>query len=229
MDSFKRYLSLIQERPELFTNTGAKGEIKIITNPERILAEQKRIQKDLHLKGFPKHWIDIGVLSEDEWFWIVRDMVEFPDGYIGGYIREINRKNQDGGFGVVLLCIRNNQILLIKKFRHEVRHFKLEFPRGFGEPTKTAEENARNELFEEIGVKNAQIELLTEVKEGIGGTCVYVAKLLPNQEIQLDTREGIGGAEWVLPSELHEMILDGRLSDQFTLWAYTLAKEKKVF
>ena len=229
MDSFCRYLALIKERPELFINTGEKGEIRIILNPEQILAEQKRIQKELHAEGNPEHWIEIGVLSEDEWFWIVRDMVVFPDGYIWGYIRTINRKNQDGGFGVVLLCLQNDQILLIKKFRHEERQFSLEFPRGFGDPTKTAEENARNELLEETGVKEAQLELLTEIIEGKGGTCFYVAKLYPNQKITVDKREGIASYTWVLPSEFSNLALQGKITDKYTLMSYSLAKLKQIF
>ncbi|RJP53889.1 MAG: NUDIX hydrolase [Anaerolineaceae bacterium] len=228
MDSFAMYIALMKERPELFRNTGEKGEIKIILEPERILAEQRRIREELRAEGNPEHWIDIGVLSEDEWFWTVRDMVEFPDGHIWGYIRDINRKNQDGGFGVVLLCIRNNEVLVIKKFRHDERCFMLEFPRGFGDPTKTAEENARNELREETSAKEARLELLTEVREGKGGTSVYVARLLPDQEIIVDHREGIGGYDWFSFSELDELVLQGKLTDHYSLWAYTLAKAKKI-
>ena len=228
MDSFAMYLALMKERPELFKNTGDQGEVKIILDPERIIAEQKRIQAELRVEGHPEHWIDIGVLSEDQWFWTVRDMVEFPDGFVWGYLREINRKNQDGGFGVVLLCLKDNQILMIKKFRHDIRGWSWEFPRGFGEPEKTSEENARTELFEEVGATDAELELLAEVKEGKGGTAVYIARLSSTQEIKVDTREGIAGYKWVSLGELEEIISQGLLTDWFSIWTYALAKTKRA-
>ena len=71
----------------MFRNTGEKGEIKIITEEKRILTEQKKIRAKLKKEGKPSNWIDIGILSEDPWFYTLRDMVEFPNGTVGGYIR----------------------------------------------------------------------------------------------------------------------------------------------
>ena len=89
MNTLKKYFALIQERPEMFINTGDKGEIKIITDENRIRAEQKKIRAAFKKEGKPTSWIDIGVLAEDKWFYILRDMVEFPDGRVGGYTRWI--------------------------------------------------------------------------------------------------------------------------------------------
>jgi ADP-ribose pyrophosphatase len=227
MDPLKRYFALVQERPEFFRNTGEPGEIKIILDPERILAEQQRIQAELRAQGKPEHWIDIGVLTEDEWFWTIRDMVEFPDGHIWGYVRDINRKSQEGGgYNVVLMCVQGDQVLMIRKFRHEKRNWSWEFPRGFGEPGLSAEENARKELSEEIGVEPTKLKLLTEVKEEKGGTCVYYAELWLDKQIKLDEREGLGKFRWVTFAELDELVKQGQLSDWFSLWAYALFKSK---
>lgn len=224
MDSFKMYLALMQERPELFRNTGEPGEVKIIKDPERILAEQRRIRAELLAEGRPEHWIDIGVLSEDEWFWTVRDMVEFPGGFVWGYIRQIDRKVQDGGFGSILMCVKESQVLLIKKFRHEERGWRWEFPRGFGEPNKTAEENALNELEEEVGVKDTPLELLGKIKDGKGGLCAYLVKILPEQEIRVETGEGISAYKWIPLDDLDKLVLQGKFVDWFSLWAYFLSK-----
>lgn len=67
MDTLKKYLNLMQERPEMFHNKGEKGEIKIITNEKQIRAEQKKIRAKLRKDGKPSNWIDIGVLAEDHW------------------------------------------------------------------------------------------------------------------------------------------------------------------
>jgi ADP-ribose pyrophosphatase len=229
MDSLNRYLELMHEFPELFRNLGEPGEIKIIYDPDRIRSEQKRIQSELRAKGKPEDYINIGILSEDEWFWVVRDLVEFPDGYVWGYIRFINRmSNEVGGFNVVLMCVQGDQVLMIRKFRHEARGWNWEFPRGFGEPGLTAEENAAMELEEETGAKAACLVMLTNVKEDKGGTAVFYAEISQEQKITIDTREGISSYRWVSLTELEELVTQGKLSDWFSIWAYALAKAKNL-
>lgn len=229
MDILKKYLTLIHERPDMFHNKGDAGEIKIITDEKRILVEQKKIRAKLREEGKPPHWIDIGVLAEDQWFYILRDMVEFPDGRVGGYVRWINRKSQEGGgYNVILMCTQGDKVLLIRKFRHEERNWSWEFPRGFGEPGLSAEENARTELQEEIGVSDVKLTCLTKVKDGKGGTAVFLVEVPKEQKITLDSSEGLAKYKWVKMSKLKEIVKKGQLSDWFSLWAYALAKHKKL-
>ena len=165
MDSLDKYFQLMQEHPELFRNPNEEGVIKIIIDRERILQEQATIRKSLQAEGNPECWIDIGVLAEDSWSLIIRDLVEFPDGHVAGYVRWLNRRSQEGGsFNVVLMCVRGDQVLLIRKFDHDARDFGWEFPRGFGELGLSAEENARKELEEEIGIICATFHELTTVQ-----------------------------------------------------------------
>jgi ADP-ribose pyrophosphatase len=224
MKSLTKYFKLIKERPDLFYNSGDPGEIKIITEPNRILSEQQRLRDELRSQGKPTHWVDIGMLSEDKWFWVLRDLVEFPDGKVGGYIRFINRMSNDvKGFNVVLICVQKDRVLLIKKFRHEERNWSWEFPRGFGEPDLDAEENARKEMAEEIGVSPSKLILLTEVPESVGGTAVFYAEIEPLEDVLLGVGEGISNYKWVSFTELREFVKSGNLSDWFSLWAYSLA------
>lgn len=225
MDSLDRYFHLMEEQPELFRNTGEPGGIKIITDPQRIPIEQKRLKDEFRDQGKPEHWIDIGVLSEDEWFYTLRDLVEFPGGKVGGYIRWINRKSDEGGgYNVVLICVQEDRVLMIRRFRHEERDWSWEFPRGFGEPGLSAEETALLELKEEIGISDAKLTCLTEVKEGRGGTVVFLVEILQDQKITLETSEGIAKHMWVKMSKLNEIVKQGQLSDWFSLWAYALMK-----
>jgi ADP-ribose pyrophosphatase len=226
MDTLKKYLTLMQERPDMFRNSGDAGEIKIIADKKRILAEQKKVRAKLKKEGKPSCWIDIGVLAEDQWFYILRDMVEFPDGRVGGYIRWINRKSEEGGgFNVVLMCAQGDRVLMIRKFRHEERIWSWEFPRGFGEPGLSAEKNARTELQEEIGVSNAKLTCLTKVKEGKGGTAVFWVEIPKEQKINLEKGEGLSKYRWVTMAKLEQIVKKGQLSDWFSLWAYTLSKQ----
>jgi ADP-ribose pyrophosphatase len=198
MDTLNKYLALMRDYPEMFRNTGEKGEIKIITDEKRIRAEQKKIRAKLKKEGKPSHWIDIGILSEDQWFYTLRDMVEFPGGTMGGYTRWINRKSEEGGgYNVILMCVQDDQVLLIRRFRHEERNWSWEFPRGIGEPGLSAEKNARKELQEEVGVSKAKLTCLTKVKEGKGGTAVFLVEISEGQKIILETQEGIAKYRWV--------------------------------
>lgn len=221
--SLEKYFSLIKEYPKLFSNSGEFGEVKIITDKKRILAEQKKILARLKKEGNPPEWIDIGVLSEDQWFYTIRDMVEFPNGYVGGYIRSINRKSQEGGFGTVLVCRQNDKYLLIKKFHHEDRAWSWEFPRGFGEPGLSAIQNARKELEEETGVKKAKLTNLATIREGKGGLAVFLAEIDRDEKITTEIGEAIVTFEWVHKKKIKQMIKQGVVNDPFTLWAYILS------
>jgi ADP-ribose pyrophosphatase len=229
MDSLSKYLALAQERPDMFHNKGDEGEIKIITDKDRIIVEQKKIRAKLKKEGKPSCWIDIGVLAEDQWFYVLRDMVEFPDGRVGGYIRWINRKSSEGGgINSILMCVQDDKVLMIHKFRHEERNWSWEFPRGFGEPGLSAEKNARAELQEEIGVTNAKLTCLTKVEEGRGGTAVFLVEIPDGQKITLETHEGISTYKWIKISRLEQIVKKGQLGDWFSLWAYALAKVSNV-
>ena len=229
MKSLEKYLELIKQNPNMFKNSNNIGEIKIITDEKRILVEQKKIRARLKKEGNPSHWIDIGILSEDQWFYTLRDMVEFPDGRVGGYVRWINRKSEEGGgYNSVLMCIQGDKVLMIRKFRHEERNWSWEFPRGFGEPDLSAEKNAKTELLEEIGVFNTKLTCLTKVKEGKGGTAVFLVEIPVNQKISLDLFEGISKYKWVKISQLDQIVKKGQLNDWFSLWAYSLAIRKNL-
>ncbi|MEI7847121.1 MAG: NUDIX domain-containing protein [Chloroflexota bacterium] len=218
MDSLKIYLDLLVKRPDLFRNTDEPGEIKIINDPDRIIREQRRIQAELRANGTPEHYLEIGILSEDEWCWVVRDLVEFPGGRVWGYIRTINRKSSEqGGFNVVLMCVQDENVLMIRKFRHEERSWSWEFPRGFGEPELSAEENALKELKEETGIVNAKLTCLTKTREGKGGTAIYFAEIEKGEIITIEKEEGISHYQWIARKKLDEFVRDGQLTDWYSL------------
>src|SRR4030095_4189551 len=101
------------------------------------------------------------------------------------------KSSESGGFNSVLMCAQGDRVLMIRKFRHEERNWSWEFPRGFGEPGLSAEKNARTELQEEIGVSTAKLTCLTKVKEGKGGTAVFLVEIPKDQKITLEEEEGI--------------------------------------
>lgn len=218
------YKKLVEEHPYLFQNDNFP--IKIISDFSRITEWQNRRRTKLMTEGKPLEWADIGVVLNDPFIVVIRDLVEFPGGYEGGYFRIINQADLKGGQGVVVLGEMDGKFLLLNQFRHPVRSWSFEAPRGFGKPETSAEEQAKNEIFEEVG---GEIDELVDLgiyysNTGLEGNKVklYYAKLKsvgqPAQE------EGIESLVWVSLAELEEMIASAKITDGFTIAAYTRAK-----
>ena len=63
----QEYIEWMRSEPELFKNSGKKGEIRIVTDQEEI----RQVEEELQRK--------IGFVYEDEYVRLVRDAVIFPD------------------------------------------------------------------------------------------------------------------------------------------------------
>jgi ADP-ribose pyrophosphatase len=224
MGILNKYLTLIKENPDMFRNSGDIGEIKIITDEKRILAEQKKIRAKLKKEGKPSCWIDIGVLAEDEWDYIVRDLVEFPDGRIGGFRRDLNRKNLESGTGVVIMPVQGNRVLLLKHYRHETRNWYWEFPRGYGTPGLSAEQNAIKELSEEVGLLPRKLIPVF----GRSDTMFFYAEM-DDGEPQTQDGEAIQKIELIDIKDVDEWILNNKITDWFTIIAFLMAQKRKYF
>jgi ADP-ribose pyrophosphatase len=216
-----RYFDLLKEYPHLITEPLGEGVIKVITDSAEIASWQKKRKEELLRDGRPLEWAEIGVLVDDPWYWVIRDLVEFPNGFRNGYIRFVNRKSLEGGYNVIVLPKINHKILLIKHFRHETRTWHWETPRGFGEPGLSAKENAMKELKEEIGITAVSLDELAHIKNSDGSTVFFLAEL-KSDDIQLDLGEGIVQFKLVSISELEEWIRSGKLTDAYTLVPYLL-------
>ncbi len=219
----EKYFELTRTYPRLFANTGEIGELKIILDRQKIISEQKRIQQELQNAGKPKSWIDIGVLSEDQWFYVIRDLVEFPDGRIGGYLRIINRKSLEGGTNVVIMTIQGQYTFLLKHFRHESRKWYMEFPRGFGEPGLSPTQSAKTELFEEMGLFPNDLIEIGDILENDGRTVFFLA-LIDEGNPRLSKEEAIQDIAKIRVSELEEWILTGKIVDWCTIMSFLMYK-----
>ncbi len=224
MDPLTKYFSLMQERPELFRNTDEPGEVKIIKDLERIHSEQERIRAKLRAEGKPENWIDIGILAEDEWEYVVRDLVEFADGRVGGWRRNINRKKVEGGTGSVLMPVQGDKVILLKHFRHESREWFWEFPRGWGTPGLTAEQNAKKELLEELSL--APLKLVQVWRDP--ATAFFYAEMEEGQP-QTQDGEAVQKIELIDIKELENWILNSEITDWFTILTFLMAQKKECF
>ena len=156
--------------------------------------------------------------------------MEFPGGRRGGYFRVINQADLRGGQGVVVLAEKDNKFLLLHQFRHPTRSWNYEVPRGFGEPGVKAEEQAKNEIHEEV---SGEIDELVDLgiyysNTGLEANKVklFYAKL--KSVGKLAEEEGIESILWVSLAELEEMIANATITDGFTIATYTRAKLRKL-
>lgn len=223
----KKYVNML--RKTAFLQGSKLDPIKIITADSEIGRWQSQKREKLSANHKNLTWSKIGLVFDDPFVIILRDLVEFPGGSRGGYIRLYNRAYIEGGAaGVVIMPIKEGKILLMHNFRHATRSWHWEVPRGFGEPGISAEDQARAEVSEEIGVEVAElIDLgLYFNNTGLEGNPItlFVARItaepVANPEISVDM------LRWVPVDELENMIAGAEITDGFTIAAYTRAKLK---
>jgi ADP-ribose pyrophosphatase len=218
---------ITRNHPKLLSNEDAP--IKILSDETAIKQWQEKRSLHLEQKSQPIEWADIGVVFNDPFVVVLRDLVEFPGGFRNGYIRLYNRAYLEGGAaGVVMLPEMEGKLLLMHQFRHATRSWHWEIPRGFGEAGVSAEDQARAEVKEEIGGEIAELTNLGLYfnNTGLEGNPIYLflAKMTSISEPKL--KFGVDKFIWVSVSELEDMIVDGEITDGFTIAAYTKAKLK---
>lgn len=221
----KRYRSIKDSLPELFDNSNAL--IKIVDDENVIAQWQAQRRLALQERGVPKDWAEIGLILDDPSLFVLRDLVEFPNGNRNGYIRIYNRAYLEGGAaGVVVLPEKDGKLLLFQHYRHATRRRHWEIPRGFGNSGVDAKTQAINEVKEEIDGEVAEIIELGIVynNTGLEGNPINLFFARMASVGEMETQEGIENPIWVSVSELEKMIVNGEITDGFTVVAYTHAK-----
>lgn len=213
------YFELMRSHPELFANSDAADTVKVLTDQKDI----ERVEKATDQK--------VGIVYKDNYVLLLRDAVTFPDRSLGTYIRVLPA---NGKSGTVILPIVGSKILLIKHYRHALRRFSWELPRGFAESRLTAIENAQKELCEECGVKPSRCEILGRITpdSGLLGHEPWIVKALIEEPeiLHLNTRdktEAIKEFKLASVEEISDMIAQGLITDSFTISAVYLAIAKK--
>ncbi len=212
------YFELMRLHPELFVNSDEDNTITILKDPSDI----KEVEKSTNQKT--------GIIYKDKYIMLLKDAVAFPDNSKGTYIRIMpaNGKN-----GTVILPIINNKILLLKHFRHSLRRFTWELPRGFGENHLSAIENAKKEIYEECGLEPKDCEILGKVNpdSGLLGSEAWIIKALIDESENdspfiNDHEEAINEFKLFSIDEIKSMISQGIITDSFTISAIFLAMIK---
>ncbi len=218
--AWQRYLRLMKERPQAFTHSDI---LEIVTDEETVdrFAEET---------GRP-----LGVVYESPYHLMVVDLVRSggakrEEGWNAG-LHTYDRLLPAVALGaVVSVPVYDGKFVLLKQFRHSLRRDIIAFPRGFGEPGISPEENLRKELREEIGVKT-----VTDVRH-LGAVAADTGAIGGQADVyscQVGTPELKKGYEEIKElillddREMNEWILTGRMEDGFTLAALALYRSSR--
>lgn len=204
--AWERYLCLAEKFPNKFI----QYEDLFIE-----LDEQKVIQYE------EKYQVTIGVIYESPYNTLVVDLVHNQDGHYFTYERLLPTVEKGA---CVMLPIYNGRIIIMKQYRHTLRDYQYAIPRGFAEQGLTAEQNCQKEMMEELGGSIHSLLPLGVVvaDSGISGNSVQVfACHLDSYHPQIH-HEGIEEILELSQEEFQEWIRTGRITDSYTLSAYTL-------
>ncbi|OAN49801.1 NTP pyrophosphohydrolase [Paramagnetospirillum marisnigri] len=217
---YRRYRELVTERPDWFVN-GPDG-IQILLEDADIRAAQRHIAKRNRAIGLPPASASVGVLSEDRYVVALRDAIRFPDGSLGTHNRVIYA-NPDG---VAVLAVTAGRIVLIRIYRHPVRRWMLEIPRGTVEAGHSLEQTVHQEMAEEVGGAISRMvhmgRTTSDTSLCTGRVDLYFAEIDGVGKPQLS--EGIGQILLVTPDEFMAMAERREIEDAYALAAFAQAR-----
>lgn len=220
------YFSLVNSHPHLFDNKNAL--LNIVLDQNIISEWEAKKETELKQRQLPLIWAKIGIILDSPYHIIVRDLVQFPGGYVSGYERSIPAASLRGGKGVVVLPVYEGRVMLLHQYRHATRQWHYEVPRGYGEPNIPAIENAHKEVEEETDGKASELVSLGDFHHNTGFESTSVSLFYAKLESvgAAYENQGIESFVWLTAKELEEWIANEKITDGFTIAAYTKAKLK---
>jgi len=163
------------------------------------------------------------MIFDSPYYVVIRDAVRQPNGNYGGYIRVFNAPDRPEG--VIILPTMGEDVVLTREFRHPIRGWRWQCPRGFGDVGETGEQAARRELEEELGCTAISIRHLGDVEPDNGSLGArprfYSAEIEKFEAAGLGD-EAIAEAKKFSPDALKALIAEGQLMDGPTLSALAL-------
>ena len=214
------YHALLNTYPKAFGRDGSwkQGEIEVASTKGEIQRIQKLCKQRFIRMGYSDSDAEksarIGVIAEDHyWLW-VRDAVIFPGGIPGTYNRIIWKSGLTGPQGVAIFpVLPNKKVLLNINFRHAIRSWELELPRGARNEGELAEQTAMRELKEETGCTVKKMTCLGEMcpDSGIIGGIVpiYMGEIANKVERHQDESEAIALNVEMTIDEIREAFVKG--------------------
>jgi ADP-ribose pyrophosphatase len=155
-------------------------------------------------------------------FNVRRDRVRLPNG------EESNLDIVEHNDAVTLIPVdQEKRIWFVRQYRHAAGEDVLELPAGVVEDDEPAEESARREIREEIGMAAGKIQKIGEFYLAPGYSAefmhVYLASDLSPDALDADDDEFLTVEQYSL-EEVYSMVSSGQIRDAKTLAALFLAR-----
>jgi len=218
-DCLARYLALVRERPDRFTNPAGDIYQILLDTPQmdRARRDAEHHRRDERL---PSDDTRVGVLAVDPYLMVMRDAVRFADGTYGLYNRLMVPS------GAAILPVLGDTIALLHRFRHGTRRWHIEAPRGSFSGVGTRRDEAERELLEEIGARPVELIDLGELHSTTG--CLDEEHQLYLARIEAlgtaDRHEAIESIKVLPIPAVERMIADGQITDGPTLALFLRAR-----
>jgi len=218
-----RYFELVKQRPEQYVNP--PGDIyEILLDRDRIAHAQAEAVRARRRDGLSTDDTRVGILADDPYLMLTRDAVRFADGSYGLYNRLMVPS------GAAILPVLGDRLVLLNRFRHGTRRWHLEAPRGSFSGTASHEEDARRELFEEIGANAVEMIDLGYLHSTTG--CLDEAHHLYMARIDgvgiPEKHEAIVEFTNLTVTDAEKKIADSEITDGPTLALFLRARLKKL-
>jgi len=213
----------MRRRPDWFRNN-PRGGIAILTTDAEIAQACHEAERFRAAHGLSVADLRVGLLAHDPYMTVVRDAVRFPDGSFGLYNRVLETSP------VAVLPLLAGRPVLMRVFRHGLREWSLEFPRGACDEGESPEAGARRELEEEIGGKTSEMLPLGQFTPG-GSSLSIRAHLFAAAIDRIgkhDLREGIEDIRAMDVATVEHKILSGEIIDGFSIALFTRARLAKL-
>lgn len=222
-DRLARYLALARAHPDQFATP--EGGARIALDPAEIAEVERAVGDRLEARGRPRDWAAVGVHYEDPYLFLLRDAITYADGTRAIHHR-IGRGNFGWRAGAAVLPTMGGRVLLLRHFRHAMRDWSLEIPRGMIEPGATPAETAVTELSEEMGATATAVTHLAPMHSStaLSGATIELFHAEVASHGAPQSAEGIAGIEAVPVPALEAMIREGRITDSCTLVAVLHAR-----
>jgi len=221
-EAARRYRRLVADSPGYFRNPDRDGLVIVLEADELARAEEE-IASELAAAGRPPEWARAGVFYEDAWIYCLRDVVRFPDGRLGTHHRIIHK---GGPESIGVLPRFAGRLVLLRHFRHGLRDWALEFPRGGAEGGLTAEELAQSELAEELGAEVLSLHPLGVLypQNNLMATHLRLFLAELGKVGETNKAEGIAEVRLVTITELERLIANDVVNDAVSLALFTQAR-----
>jgi len=151
-------------------------------------------------------------ICKEPWATLRRDTCELPDGRINDHYYVLEYPDWVNMVGIT----EQNELLVIKQYRHGAGIISVEIPAGTTEPGEDPKQAAVREMLEETGYQFEQIEEIASLyaNPATSGNITYTYLMTGGTKVQeqsLDEHEEID--VYLIPlEEAKSMLLDNKFS-----------------